>query len=389
VANDPLNPTPPPPVAGDPLTVLERFETAVAGLRAGLLDLEASPSFLMLTGDELGPVTAARVGVAADGAEDLWVDLQAADEALAEVRTHVELNGLEGGHRQEVIDRLSERWVSISGSTRSIGELVDGVRQRYDRLRPHVAEIDQLWLAILPRLDAAKATLARLESDEAGLGVPEPLVGRARALAADLEQRLVADPLSVAVADGDRLDAQVAEAAEQVASLLASRESLDEDVAQTGGLLASLRVLRARAEAAASRAEAKVVDPAGLVRVPSDRVLDGPGGLTEQLDHFFSLGDEVSWNQRRGLLDNWLSTARRLEDQLARALEANSAPLTARDELRGRLRAYQAKIAAVGKAEDLELTALVDEARAELYTAPTDLGAASATIEELARSLRP
>ncbi|MCP5030610.1 MAG: hypothetical protein GY939_02330, partial [Actinomycetia bacterium] len=94
------------------------------------------------------------------------------------------------------------------------------------------------------------------------------------------------------------------------------------------------------------------------------------------------------WNQRRGLLDSWLATARRLEDQLESAIEVNAGPLRRRDELRGRVRAYQAKISAVGKAEDLDLTAMVDDVRASLYTAPADLERASTTIEELARKLR-
>ena len=395
VPNDPANPTPPPPVASEPETALEHYEQAVAGLRAGLLDLEASPSFVMLTGDELGPATASKVGRAAEGAGDLWVVLQAAAGALDHIRELVDTGGLKGSKRTEVVDLLSTRWVEVAGSDpawgskrHSIGELLAAVRKIYDGLRPHVAEIDRLWLAILPRLDAAKATLTRLQVEVDELGVPEPLIGRANALVADLEERLVADPLSVSLSDGDELDAQVAAAAKQVSSLQASRDSLDEDAAGTEELLASLRVLRARAEALAVRSRAKVLDASDLVQVPSVQVLDGPGGLGEQLDQFMAAGEGAKWNQQRGLLDSWLATARRLEGQLVKATTLNGEPLRLRDELRGRLKAYQAKISAVGKAEDLDLTALVDDVRSALYTAPADLERASATIEELARKLR-
>jgi hypothetical protein len=386
---------PPPPVAGDPQAALEHYETAVAGLRAGLLDLEASPSFVMLTGDGLGPATAAKVGRAAEGASDLWAVLQAADGALDHIRTLAGTGGLRGAKRAEVVELLSSRWVEVTGSgpawaskQYAIGELVAGVRRIYDDLRPHIAEIDRLWLAILPRLDAAKATLARLRAEVDELGVPEPLIGRAEATVADLEERLVADPLSVSVSDGDELDAEVAAAAKQITTLRTSRDSLDEDVAGTEELLASLRVLRARAEALAERSRARVLDPADLVRVPSVQVLDGPGGLGQQLDEFRAAAQDTSWNQQRGLLDSWLATARRLEEQLVNATSANGEPLRQRDELRGRLRAYQAKISAVGRAEDLDLTALVDEVRSALYTAPADLERASAKIEELVRELR-
>ena len=116
-------------------------------------------------------------------------------------------------------------------------------------------------------------------------------------------------------------------------------------------------------------------------------MLDGPQGLADRLDDIVRNAG-ASWDQRRTLVDGWLSTARKLEAQLQRAEAANRAPLARRDELRGLLRAYQAKISAVGRAEDLELTALADQARVELYTAPTDLPRAAATIEELARRLR-
>ncbi|MCP3989165.1 MAG: hypothetical protein GY724_08825 [Actinomycetia bacterium] len=393
VANDPANPTPPPPVAGDPETALEHYEKAVVGLRAGLLDMEASPSFLMLTSDELGPVTASKVGAGggAKAASDLWAVLQAIDSALEHIRERVDTEGLKGKNRHEVVELLSTRWVDVAGSgspLRSIGELLAAVRKTYDDLRPHVTEIDQLWLTILPRLDAAKATLTRLDAEVDQLGVPEPLIGRAKALVSDLEQRLVSDPLSVVIDDGDQLDAQVAEAARQVSSMRASRESLDSDAAGTEELLASLRVLRARAAALAQESRAKVLDPPDLIQVPSVQVLDGPGGLGARLDQFMAVGQGASWNQRRGLLDSWLATARRLEDQLESAIEVNAGPLRRRDELRGRVRAYQAKISAVGKAEDLDLTAMVDDVRASLYTAPADLERASTTIEELARKLR-
>ena len=398
MANEHPNPTPPPPIAGDPLKALANYEKAVSGLRAGLLDLEASPSYLMLTSEELGSATMVKVGKAAAGATELWSKLQAVDGALTQVRDYVDEHGVKGEHRIEVRNLLSRSWVSVAQSPdsssptgaahRTIGELLGEVRLIYDAIRPWVTEIESLWMAILPRLDAAKATLARLKAEIDELGVPEPLIGRAEALVSDLEQRLVSDPVGVVMADGDQLDSQVAAAAHQVASLRASRDALEEDVAGTEELLATLRVLRARAEAAAQQAEVKVVDPQDLITVPAAAILDAPGGLGERLDQFFAQDRAAAWSQRRGLLDGWLSTARKLEKQLVRAQQANSKPVRRRDELRGRLTAYRAKIAAVGKAEDLDLTSLVDDARAELYTAPTDLERASTTIEELARKLR-
>lgn len=380
--------SPPPPLAGDPEAVLERHESALTSIRTGLLDIESSPSYLMLVGDEVGLETQAKAGSAAEGAADLWTLINAADGALAHVREYVTTNGTARRHRDEVARLLTDRWVSYEGSNRpvSIPDLVHDLRSRFDAIQRWVTEINDLWLSVLPRIDAARATLDRLQAEVDALDVPEPLIGRARALADDLERRLVEDPLGVVPGDGPQLDEQVAAAADQVASMRAGHDNLEADLGGTEQLLAALRVLRARAEAAASESEAKVAGADGLVRVPATTVLDGPGGLAERLDAVFH--ERANWAQRRALLDGWLTTARKLERQLERAEERNRRPLEIRDDLRGRLRAYQAKMAAVGRAEDMELAAVVDRARTELYRAPADLDAATAAIDELARRLR-
>ncbi len=389
-------------MVGDPLTVLERHETSLAGLRAGLVDLEASPSYLMLVGDEVGPSTQSRVGAAPRQAADLWPLLHAVEAALGEMRSYVDVNGTGGRQKAELTRLLGERWPADlrwpdggSGTTPatvpsmlSVAEALDTFRRRFDAIRAWVSEVNALFLDLLPRVDAARTTLTRLDGEVQALGVPEPLIGRARSLADDIERRLVADPLALTTdGDGAQLDAAVAAAAAQVATLRSGHDRLDADLGVAEELLAALRSLRARVQASASEAMAKVVDPEGLIRVPSTAVLDGPGGLADRLDDIVRNAD-ASWDQRRTLVDGWLSPARKLEAQLQRADAANRAPLARRDELRGLLRAYQAKISAVGRAEDLELTALADQARVDLYTAPTDLSRAAATIEELARRLR-
>jgi chromosome segregation ATPase len=344
----------------------------------------------MVTTDELGPETQAKIGGATDGADQLWPLINAADAALDHMRAHVEENGVKGKNGAELGRLLGQPWIRVEGSPqpRTITEVLQQYRKRYDAIRNVVTKINELWLSILPRIDAARATLDRLERETEDLGIPEPLIGRARALAADLEQRLVTDPLGVVDGDGPQLDAQVAAAAEHVAALRTGHDNLDADLSSTEQLLASLRLLRARAEAAASESRAKVVDPQGLVRVPTAAVLDGPKGLADRLDDLFPTTSEASWAKRRALLDSWLTTARKLERQLQRAESVNRQPLVEREELRGRLRAYQAKMAAVGKSEDLELTEIIDVARSELFTAPTRLDAAAAAIDELAGRLR-
>lgn len=383
-----------PPGRLDVVGALEHYESALSTLRASIAEVESSPSYLMLTDADLAGETARRYGQAAREAKDLWTLLDAASDQLTSARAHFGTKGAVGSNGTELRRILEDRWYSVTGlpgqppRAFSVAELLAEIRRRYEAVRSGVSEIDQLWVSVLPRVEAARATLDRLQSEADDLGVLEPLIGRARALADDLAERLVSDPASVNPQDGAKLDIEVAGAAKQMAALRTGHDNLDADLNATEELLASLRVLRARAEADRAEALAKVADPEGLVRVPDDALLDGPDGLAARLDGLFDQAATGAWTQKRSLLDSWLTSARKLQAQLVRAGEANRAPIERRNELRGRLRAYSAKMAATGRAEDLDLAELVDRARGLLYTAPTDLGEAEAAIVDLAARLR-
>lgn len=378
----------------DLVGVLEHYEASLAAFRVGVSEIESSPSYLMLRDATLTGETARRYGRAARESADLWPLIQAADAQLGVIRNHVDTNGSSGPAAGELRRLLEERWFAITtltgGAPRnySVRETLDEIRRRYDAVRSGVAEVDQLWVSVLPRVDAARKTIERLEAEADQLGVVEPLIGRARALADDLADRLVSDPASVKIEDGPNLDVQVAKAAKQMAELRTGHDNLDADLNATEELLASLRVLRARAEAARVESRAKIVDPQGLVRLPDSALLDGADGMAARLDNLFANAATKAWTHKRARLDSWLSSARKLEAQLTRAEEANRRPLQMRDELRGRLQAYMAKIAAAGRAEDIDLAELVDAARAQLYTAPTDLVRAESAIAQLAERLR-
>ncbi len=379
----------------DVVSALEQFEASLNGFRTGLTEVEASPSYLMLLDAAGGGETARKYGKAATDAAHLWPLIDACASQLMAARVHLDSKGATGSNGVELRRLLDEPWFAVTtlpgGEPRnhSVQSALAEIRRRYEAVRAGVTEIDQLWVSVLPRVEAARATMARLEAEAAELGVLEPLIGRARALADDLAERLVSDPASVSIQDGSNLDVQVANAAKQMATLRTGHDNLDADLNTTEELLASLRVLLARATAARAETLAKVADPKGLVRLPDVSLLDGPDGMAARLDGLFENAATAAWTQKRTLLDTWLTSARKLEAQLIRAGEANRAPLAARDELRGRLRAYSAKIAATGRAEDLAVTELMDRARSELYTAPTDLAAAEKAIAELATRMRP
>lgn len=86
------------------------------------------------------------------------------------------------------------------------------------------------------------------------------------------------------------------------------------------------------------------------------------------------------WSLVSGRLADW---TRRARERLAASRDAaarNTGLLSTRNELRGRLDAYQAKAGRRGFAEDATLAPLAETARNALYTAPCDLDAARAAV---------
>lgn len=364
---------------------LAHYAAAAASLSDALDELDDSPSFLVVMSDEPGAATAARLGDAPRVAARLWSWITALRQAVDD------LSGIDAEARpQELRDGLTRAWIldpDDPSARLTMAELAHRARDGFDTVRDQVSAIDRTWRSVLPDVDAARLTIGRLRAEAGALGIVEPLLGRAEQVCADLQQRLVADPLSVAEDEGDALAALVGEAATELARARAGRDGLADDLAGAAQQLALLRALRARAEAAGNLAVEKVVGELDVVRVPSIDVLDGPGGLSARLDDVLGRTDQLDWPQQRALLDAWTLLADRLQRQLEAAEQTNRAPLDRRDELRGRLAAYRVKVAAAGLSEDPATGELVDEIRHELYTAPSDLDAAGATLEKLGRML--
>ena len=69
------------------------------------------------------------------------------------------------------------------------------------------------------------------------------------------------------------------------------------------------------------------------------------------------------------------------------ALTANRAPLESRNQLRALLDAYQVKAARLGVVEDSRVAAIYDQAKTELYTAPTDLASAGELVRRYQQAI--
>ena len=265
--------------------------------------------------------------------------------------------------------------------------LVELFRTAYDPLRSVVADVDAVWRDLMPRIEAATATLDRAKAVSARLNTTVPQVVMASQRLEAVRASVSDDPLSLSSNVGPDLDALVASAANAAGELERSHGSLSDDLANADSLLAELRVLRARAAAAFSEAQAKVVPEDGLIRVPSTAVIDGQNGLAHRSRQFSGLQEGTTdWREARALVDAWKHSAYRLRDQLEKALSANATPLAQRTDMRSLLRAYRVKASMIPGLPD-EIADLGQEAHDELYTAPTDLARARKLIDRFASGL--
>ena len=118
---------------------------------------------------------------------------------------HLNGKGAVGQNGIELRRLLQEPWfaITISGAAPrnySVSQTMAEIRRRYEAIRAGVSEIDQLWVSVLPRVEAARTTLERLEGEARDLGVLEPLIGRARALAEELNVHFLGEvPLLEAI----------------------------------------------------------------------------------------------------------------------------------------------------------------------------------------------
>jgi hypothetical protein len=127
---------------------------------------------------------------------------------------------------------------------------------------------------------------------------------------------------------------------------------------------------------------AKITGPAVAEPLPRDH------GAARDLDRVVSLVDSGDWTAIAAALSRWQERTQSLLER-ARDVEAgNRAPLERRAELRGLLDAFHAKAAHLGLLEEPELAARYGEARAVLFTAPTDLELAARLVRRYQEGLR-
>jgi hypothetical protein len=279
----------------------------------------------------------------------------------------------------------------------TLAAAVGTMRRAFTEVAGVTAAVEAVWAAIAVPLDAATADLARARPLAAGLGpgVQAELRDAETALAA---QRAAAnaDPLALwrpapgGTGPGGQADtgytdtAAAAALRERTAALAARVDELDRLRQQArgriDGLAAAATAARAgRQEAIAARRDAET-------RISALPPL--PPAITEPpLASLGALAADGQWARLAAELDRCEAELAAATTQTAGLRQAAADALGQRDELRGLLRAYKAKAARLGAAEDPDLAARFDQAYGLLWTAPCDLAAAQAAVAAYQRAI--
>lgn len=374
-----------------------------------LYDLDEHPTYRLLAAGEMSGKTGRDTNEMMRAAPQLWGWLGLLRTHLDKVESLTEDRGIFGAKTNSeagllltqpsirlpraaipsiVPPEVMQSFVPAPGDSdtlmTSIDVLISLFRRVYEPVRDAVARVDAVWRDLMPRIDAANSSIARAEAVSQRLGMTVPEVKLARQRLDAVKSSVSDDPLSLSANVGPDLDELVSQAARAAGNLERAHGDLDSDLAATDVQIAQLRVLRARAAAAFSEAEAKVIPMGALIRVPSPSVIDGPGGLAHRAAQI--LGAESGWQERRSDIDRWNHAASRLREQLERALDVNTAPIADREELRGLLRAYRVKASMQVDLPE-RIVQLGEDAHAELYTRPTDMARARRLLDEFAAGL--
>ncbi|HEY0936436.1 MAG TPA: hypothetical protein VGD91_22200 [Trebonia sp.] len=266
----------------------------------------------------------------------------------------------------------------------TLATAVGAMRRAFAEVTEVTAAAEAVWAALGVPLDAAAADLSVARGLVTGLGpdIEAEFRDTESALEA-LRAAVTADPLArwrggqTDTSDAVRVRERVAELTPRIAELDRLRRQAGQRIDGLAVAVAGARADRRDAVTAWQEAAARVSE---LPPLPADLAEPPLASLT-------ALASAGQWSRLAAELDRCEAELARSRAASAAARESAAAALSTRNELRGLLRAYKAKAARLGGAEDTDLTARYDEARDLLWTAPCDLAAANAAVAAYQRAI--
>jgi hypothetical protein len=372
---------------------LTRLRATVAVMSTNLVDLENDAGRARLDQAALTGTTAARWAEARSQLAFLWqwfAQLKDVLDKATELRgtkgrlepaTLTQLDWLVNGPSIELATTdvpLAQR--GLFGPTEttmrcSPPELLDRMRSAFDQAVAVIGDCTRKWAGLEPQLQPLEAQLSGAQRIGKDLGEKHhPELDRVGAQLEELRQTVACDPLAAADDCLDAVGATLASVMDDLQRQTKLKDDLAIRLADARPLVADLRGTVAAAAAAQDEARAKIAHP---------EVVDPPPGIDDierELAQVEALAAQGDWRAANSAFVQWTTRCRDATSRADQALAANRAPLAARNELRGRLDAYQAKAYRTGRLEDPTAAALHARALKVLFTAPTNLDEAEQLV---------
>lgn len=380
--------------------VLSRYRQAIEVMSANLLELDSDPTSKLLDEAPLTGTTRERWAVARTGIGQLWEWFARFQQVLAKAtelrgkwsalppETLAELDRLLAGPSVELsadlvpLDRRGLLAPAQTTVTCTPDQLLDHMGQAFDQAKSVVTAVSAAWDRLLPRLDRAQQELAALGQLAASLGVTRPpeLAGLDGSLDG-VRRQLSGDPLTAddrALAD---VETQLAVARSSLGEMARLRDGFQTELANARAELDDLE--RAVTDARAAHDLVRVKIAVGALPAPPDP----DATLRSRLDEISGQAGRSEWRAAGQGLSVWRRQVEEQRAEVARRAAAYTQPLAERDELRGRLGAFQAKANRLGLLESGPVADLYTRARDVLYTAPTDLAEAARLVAAYQRAV--
>lgn len=281
---------------------------------------------------------------------------------------------------------LSQRELTSSGQTKqTLLTTVREMRRSFSEVAAVVTAAETVWNEISDGIRLVTTEIETARAQLPGLGADSELtsaVAQADASLRDLRELLNSDPLALwhgGTVDSsplDRLRKQTAAVTAQVAELARVRSDADQRLAEVASAVSAAQQAHQDATAARSRAASRI----NLSATSAFGPLPDVSVLASRAGALPAMKAAGRWTRLASELDVIGKQATAVTRQCREAEQAAAGLIGQRNELRGLLDSYRAMAGGLGAAENAELDATYQQAKALLWTAPCDLAAATAAV---------
>lgn len=375
---------------------LLRLETAVTAIAANLVDLDDNPHRKELDKTRLAGRTAAAWADATDALTELWDGYRMLTELIGKARSLRDQRRFNDRERAEFIHLVLGKSVTLStttvplaqrgllgtgqiSTTCSPAELLSAMEVAFATAATVVTRAGDVWQKLLPEAADIAAELDNVRRLTRDAGGSTATLDEADRRLGAFTATLATDPLGADASALTGVRDLVGRADAERTSATDLRRALERRLDEAHMLAGELAPARRAAEAAREKVEGRFEDR----EIATVRDV----ALIPDLTAVEALAAAGQWALISPRLADWTRRAREHLAALNAATARNTTLLTSRNEMRGRLDAYQAKALSRGLGEDSTLTPLADTARDLLYSAPCDLGAARRAVDAYQEAL--